>query len=193
MEFIARLARAHGLQQAGVRRLREFAARLVAGSAELKFCPAPAHACDRHLVFRQRAGFVRAHDGHAPQRLCSGQFADQRLRRFPVAAGGDSLLKNGMSAPNSSPAISIATASEPDSYAVEVRARTTTRHRVTISPAYLRELGIDEFPSTDVLREAFLFLLEREPNSSVLRSFDLNDIERYFPEFRKDIAQRLRG
>jgi hypothetical protein len=40
MEFIARLARAHGLQQAGVRRRREFAARLVAGSAELKFCPA---------------------------------------------------------------------------------------------------------------------------------------------------------
>src|SRR5688572_23520143 len=98
-----------------------------------------------------------------------------------------------MSDPHSSPAISVAPAAEADTYVVEVRARTMTQHRVTVSPAYLRELGVDAFPATDVLHAAFVFLLERGPNTSVLRSFDLREIERYFPEFRKEIVQLLRS
>lgn len=97
-----------------------------------------------------------------------------------------------MNDPTSGPTLSGCATAEPDTYSVEVRARTTTRHRVTVSPDYLRELGVSEFPAVKVLREAFAFLLEREPNTSVLRSFDLRDIERYFPEFRQVIARFLR-
>jgi len=89
--------------------------------------------------------------------------------------------------------IVVSASADPHAYAVEVRARTSTRHRVTVSLTYLHELGIGDVPAADVVREAFVFLLEREPNTSVLTQFDLREIERYFPEFRQQISQRLRG
>jgi hypothetical protein len=79
----------------------------------------------------------------------------------------------------------------PDTFLVEVKGQSTTQHRVTVRSAYLRELGIDSQPPSRVLQESFAFLLERESNSSILTTFDLRDIERYFPEFRRVIAQRL--
>lgn len=42
-----------------------------------------------------------------------------------------------------------------------------------------------------LVEETFRFLLEREPVSSILPSFDLNVIETYFPEYRRDIGARL--
>ena len=42
-----------------------------------------------------------------------------------------------------------------------------------------------------LVEESFRFLLERESVSSILPSFDLNIIERYFPEYRSDIGARL--
>jgi hypothetical protein len=89
--------------------------------------------------------------------------------------------------------ISVSETATPDTFLVEVKGRSTTQHRVDVSPAYLRELGIETQPRPRVLQESFAFLLEREPNTSILTTFDLRDIERYFPEFRDVIAQRLRG
>ena len=43
-----------------------------------------------------------------------------------------------------------------------------------------------ETPELLVTR-AFEFLLQREPASQILRSFDLADIQRYFPEFDREI------
>ena len=39
---------------------------------------------------------------------------------------------------------------------------------------------------------AFRFLLEREPPESILSRFDLTVIERYFPNYRGEIARRLK-
>jgi hypothetical protein len=39
--------------------------------------------------------------------------------------------------------------------------------------------------------ESFRFLLEREPKESILGSFDLTVIGRYFPEYEREIAKRL--
>ena len=39
--------------------------------------------------------------------------------------------------------------------------------------------------------ETFAFLLEREPASSILRTFDLTVVSRYFPEYDEEIAHRL--
>ena len=36
-----------------------------------------------------------------------------------------------------------------------------------------------------------MFLLERESPSSILRSFSLDVIERYFPEYRVEMSRRL--
>ncbi|MBL7183234.1 MAG: hypothetical protein ISS50_02165, partial [Anaerolineae bacterium] len=43
----------------------------------------------------------------------------------------------------------------------------------------------------DLVAESFRFLLEREPKESILRSFDLMVIGRYFPEYRREIVKRL--
>jgi hypothetical protein len=98
-----------------------------------------------------------------------------------------------MDSANSSPAIIVTPESEGDSFHVEVRATSTTQHRVTASAAYLQELGVGSFQASHVVHEAFEFLLEHEPNTAILSAFDLREIERYFPAFRRQIAQRMRG
>lgn len=40
---------------------------------------------------------------------------------------------------------------------------------------------------TDLVRRSFVFLLAREPKESILRSFDLSLIVRYFPEYESEI------
>jgi hypothetical protein len=62
---------------------------------------------------------------------------------------------------------------------------------VTLRQAdYERLSGSRADPET-MVTESFRFLLEREPKESILRSFDLTVISRYFPEYEREIAQRL--
>ena len=42
-----------------------------------------------------------------------------------------------------------------------------------------------------LVRETFEFLLEREPRQSILSTFDLRVVRRYFPEYDDAIARRL--
>ncbi|HKX33901.1 MAG TPA: hypothetical protein VJP03_01030 [Actinomycetota bacterium] len=66
---------------------------------------------------------------------------------------------------------------------------TTTEHAVTVSVADLERLGAGRSPEAFV-RDCFAFLLEREPTESILSSFDVGVIGRYFPEFERVIADR---
>ncbi len=76
-------------------------------------------------------------------------------------------------------------------YAVTVDdGRGTTRHRVTVSPETVTDLG-GGAGAEDVVVASFGFLLEREPKESILGSFDLPIIGRYFPEYREEIRHRL--
>ncbi len=63
-----------------------------------------------------------------------------------------------------------------------------TEHRVTTTDADLRRYGATDV--TDLVRRSFEFLLEREPNTSILREFRITEIERYFPEYREEIRRR---
>ena len=63
--------------------------------------------------------------------------------------------------------------------------RTVSTHEVAVSRAEHDRYGGGDV--TDLVRRAFAFLLAREPNTTILRRFDLGDIERYFPEFAKEI------
>lgn len=69
---------------------------------------------------------------------------------------------------------------------------TTTRHRVRVTKADLDRFAPGATPE-DLLRRSFEFLLEREPNTSILGSFDLPVINRYFPEYEREIRSRLTG
>ncbi len=62
-----------------------------------------------------------------------------------------------------------------------------TEHRVTIAATDLERYGTRDVH--DLVRRAFAFLLEREPNTAVLREFRIAEIERYFPEFRATITR----
>ncbi len=65
-----------------------------------------------------------------------------------------------------------------------------TVHTVTVEDAYARSLGGGEDPKA-LVRRSFEFLLEREPKESILRSFALPVIARYFPEYESEIRRRL--
>lgn len=65
----------------------------------------------------------------------------------------------------------------------------TSEHEVTLSPGDLERLGRGYGSPELFVRACFGFLLEREPNTSILRSFDVGVISRYFPEFEERISR----
>ena len=80
---------------------------------------------------------------------------------------------------------------DPQNFEVTVEARQTTTHRVSASEDYVRQLAGEAADAAALVEKSFEFLLEREPNTSILRSFDLKVIQSYFPEYEKTIAERL--
>jgi hypothetical protein len=68
---------------------------------------------------------------------------------------------------------------------------TTTRHRVTVPVRFLTDLGIAASQEPLLVRASMVYLLEREPASSVLGAFTLDDITRYFPGYPDEIPARL--
>ncbi len=64
-----------------------------------------------------------------------------------------------------------------------------TRHTVKVSAAELARWGRgDRLQDVEELvRRSFDFLLRREPPTSILRSFELSAIQRYFPEYDREI------
>ncbi|MDH3213172.1 MAG: hypothetical protein OEM05_11865 [Myxococcales bacterium] len=80
---------------------------------------------------------------------------------------------------------------EDDRFKVTVReGKSRTVHRVTLHEAERAQFG-GASGSEALLEESFRFLLEREPKESILQSFELSVIERYFPEYRDEIRKRL--
>ena len=61
---------------------------------------------------------------------------------------------------------------------------------VSISEEELRQLEPDSADPTILVRRSFEFLLAREPKESILRSFGLSVIGRYFPEYEREIRRR---
>ena len=74
-------------------------------------------------------------------------------------------------------------------YQVTVVAQTTTMHTVTMHADYLLKLTNGSISNIELLKKSFEFLLYREPNTSILRSFNLSVISRYFPEYEKEMRQ----
>lgn len=80
-----------------------------------------------------------------------------------------------------------------DPLAFDVRVRegkSETRHRVTLLQRDFSRLGSRATPEATI-QAAFRFLLDREPKESILASFDISVISRYFPEFEKALPDYL--
>ena len=82
---------------------------------------------------------------------------------------------------------------DPQEWAVELLCDggSKTNFQVTLNnDFYIKLTGGSKSPE-ELVRASFEFLLERESKESILRSFNLYEIQRYFPEFEKVIPQRL--
>jgi hypothetical protein len=62
-----------------------------------------------------------------------------------------------------------------------------TQHEVRVTRADLERFAPGGDHPADLVRRSFAFLLAREPKESILRSFDLPAIGRYFPEYEREI------
>lgn len=71
--------------------------------------------------------------------------------------------------------------------------RSSSSHDVTVSGDDAARLAAAtaEGDVERLLYETFDFLLEREPKESILSSFDLSVVGRYFPEYEHEIQSRL--
>lgn len=65
-------------------------------------------------------------------------------------------------------------------------------HVVSIEPDYYQKLTDGKVSKNELLKQAFEFLLSREPAESILSKFDLKDINRFFPEFEEEIKKQLK-
>ena len=72
-----------------------------------------------------------------------------------------------------------------------VEGATESAHRVTLKPEYSNRLTAGKIEAPELIRRSFEFLLEREPKESILSRFDLQDIQRYFPDFERTIERQI--
>jgi hypothetical protein len=81
----------------------------------------------------------------------------------------------------------------PEQFGVQVtEGERTTTHHVTMPPSLMGDLlRLKWVDATDVVRESFVFLLEREPASAIKPEFALTEISQYFPEYYDELHRRL--
>ena len=76
-----------------------------------------------------------------------------------------------------------------DVFVVTVTDSVTTTHTVTVTNQSLTDLTDDNTTKTQLLEFSFNFLLDREPNTSILSSFDINVISRYFSDYGDEVRR----
>ena len=74
-------------------------------------------------------------------------------------------------------------------FEVTVADSVTTTHAVTVTDQSLTDLTDNNTTKTQLLDFSFNFLLQREPNTSILSSFDINVISRYFSDYRDEVRR----
>ena len=76
-----------------------------------------------------------------------------------------------------------------DVFEVTVAKTSTTTHTVTVTDQSLSDLSDSNVTKTQLLEFSFRFLFEREPNTSILSSFDINVISRYFSDYKDEVRR----
>jgi hypothetical protein len=66
------------------------------------------------------------------------------------------------------------------------------QHSVQVDRPTLDDLAPGRTPD-EIVRASFVFLLEREPPDSIMRSFELPIIARFFADYPDEIRRRLRS
>ena len=71
-----------------------------------------------------------------------------------------------------------------DNFEVTVSSDAVTHRKVKISNEAYYRYSLGDGTKAQLVNKAFLFLLRKEPNTSILTSFSIEEIENYFPEFK---------
>ena len=76
-----------------------------------------------------------------------------------------------------------------DVFTVKVTNDVSTSHTVTVTDQSLADLTDNNVTKTQLLEFSFNFLLDREPNTSILSPFDINVISRYFSDYKDEVRR----
>ena len=76
-----------------------------------------------------------------------------------------------------------------EEFQVTVNAKNPTSHNVTLTDDTHQNLINGKVSKKELIEFSFKFLLEREPNTSILPSFELSVISGYFPEYIKTVKE----
>ena len=75
------------------------------------------------------------------------------------------------------------TAKDQNTFEVVVTTQSTTTHLVKVSDAIHIKLTNGKISKETLLEKSFEFLLEREPNTTILSQFKIEVISQYFPDY----------
>ncbi len=76
-----------------------------------------------------------------------------------------------------------------DTYHVTVSGHTPTSHTVIVTESAHYQLTRNLTTKEELIKFSFGFLLNREPNTAILPSFEITLIEKYFKEFRDNVQK----
>lgn len=77
-----------------------------------------------------------------------------------------------------------------DKFKVEINENEKSQYKVTLDSGYYQKLTNRRISKEKLIEKSFEFLLKREPKESILSSFNLRLINKYFPEFEQEIKMR---
>ena len=76
-----------------------------------------------------------------------------------------------------------------DVFKVTISGPTKTEHKVTVKDNHHKRLTASRVTKENLLEFTFNFLLQREPNTSILSSFEITVIQNYFKEYEAEVER----
>ena len=76
-----------------------------------------------------------------------------------------------------------------NSFKVTVNKESTTEHLVLLNNNFYQSITNGKISKKDLIIKSFEFLLLRESNQSILKEFNLEVIDQYFPEYNNEIKK----
>ena len=76
-----------------------------------------------------------------------------------------------------------------NSFKVTVNKESTTEHLVLLNDNFYQSITNGKITKKDLIIKSIEFLLLRESNQSILKEFNLEVINQYFPEYNNEIKK----
>ena len=73
-------------------------------------------------------------------------------------------------------------------FSIKISNNTITTHNIILDDDDYFKYSLKKISREKLVEASFKFLLDREPNTSILENFNLKIINNYFPEYNKKIG-----